>query len=111
MSGQDFVGPPVLRSVIEDFLNELAATVSDAHTIERVLIYLTDADIEAREKLQVLRPISKTDNRLVRYWFCSTGCHTEFVEAVEDGESEERSTMTDAALNADAGREAARRAK
>jgi hypothetical protein len=42
----------VLRSVIEDFLNEPAATVSDAHTIERVLTHLTDANIEFVEAVK-----------------------------------------------------------
>jgi hypothetical protein len=51
--------------------------------------YLTDADVEARETLRVLRPTSETDERLVRYWFCSTNCRTEFVEAVENGACEE----------------------
>jgi hypothetical protein len=79
----------VLRSVIEDSLDEPAATVSDAHTIERVLTCLTDADIEAREKLQMLHPTSKTDDRPVGYWFCSTDCRIEFVEAAKDGKREE----------------------
>jgi hypothetical protein len=56
----------------------------------RVITCLTDADIEARETLQVLRPAPETDDeRLVRYWFCLTGYHTEFVEAVANGECEE----------------------
>jgi len=37
MSGQDSIDPSSLRSVIEDFLDELSDTVSDTHTVERVL--------------------------------------------------------------------------
>jgi hypothetical protein len=57
---------------------------------KRVLTYLTDADVEAHETLQVRRPTPETgDERLVRYWFCSSGCRTAFAEAAEDDDHEE----------------------
>jgi hypothetical protein len=66
---------------------------------ERVLTYLTDADVEAHETLQVLRPTPETDDeRLVRYWFCSPDCRAAFAEAAESGEREE--TMYDETTNA-----------
>lgn len=48
MSGQDSIGTSSLRSIIENFLDELATTVSDARKIERVLAgddTLTIADL------------------------------------------------------------------
>lgn len=57
---------------------------------EYVLTDLTDKDVEAHETLQLLRPTPETDDeRLVRYWFCSPDCRTEYVEAVKNGECEE----------------------
>lgn len=55
-----------------------------------LLTYLTDADVEARETLQVLRHTPESDGeRLVRYWFCSPDCRAAFVGAVESGERDE----------------------
>ena len=57
---------------------------------ERVFTYLTDEDVEAHETVRVLRYTPETDDeRLVYYWFCSSGCRTNFVNAVESGEIEE----------------------
>jgi hypothetical protein len=39
------------------------------------------------------------DERLVRYWFCSPDCCTEFAEVVEDGERDE--TLYDETPNTD----------
>ena len=57
---------------------------------EGVLTYLTEEDIEAHETVQVLRHTPETDDeRIVRYFFCSEGCHADFFNAVESGEREE----------------------
>ena len=57
---------------------------------ERVLTYLTDEDVEARETLRVLRYTPETDDeRLVCYWFCSPDCRAAFAEATENSEREE----------------------
>ena len=51
---------------------------------ERVLTYQTDEDVEAHEALRVLRYTPETDDeRLVRYWFCSSDSRATFVNAVE----------------------------
>lgn len=48
---------------------------------ERILTYLTEADLAAHETIQVLRSTPETnDERLVRYWFCSSECCTAFIE-------------------------------
>lgn len=55
---------------------------------ERVLTYLTEADSEARETVQVLRYTPETDDeRLVRYWFCSPECRNAFVEDADRDET------------------------
>ena len=52
--------------------------------------YLTDEDVAAHETIQVLQYTPESDGkRIVRYWFCSPGCHTAFAEAVESGDREE----------------------
>ena len=52
--------------------------------------HLTDEDVAAHETIQVLRYTPESDDeRLVRYWFCSPGCHNAFAEAVESGDREE----------------------
>jgi hypothetical protein len=64
---------------------------------ERVLTYLTEADAEVCETVQVLRYTPETDDeRLVRYWFCSPECCDGFVEDADRDE-----TLYDETSNAD----------
>jgi hypothetical protein len=56
----------------------------------RVVTYLTDEDVGARETLRVYRPTPETDDeRLIRYWFCSPDCRATFVNAAESAERQE----------------------
>lgn len=51
MTEQDSIDTSILRSVVEDFLDELASTVSDTHKVERVLAgdeILTIDDLNSR---------------------------------------------------------------
>jgi hypothetical protein len=57
---------------------------------KHVITYLTDEDVEAHETVQVYRHTAETDDeRLIRYWFCSSDCHTAFINAIESGERSE----------------------
>ena len=67
---------------------------------ESVLTYQTNEDIEAGETLQVFRYTPETgDERLIRYWFCSSDCRATFANAVESGEREETLYEGDGASN------------
>ena len=69
----------------------MISLVRDQRATSACSTHLTDEDVEACETVQVLRYTPETDDeRLVRYWFCSSDCRTNFVNKVESGETWER---------------------